>query len=559
MFLPMTLSEARRLGWKALDVIIVTGDAYVDSPHVGAALVGKALVRAGFRVGVIAQPDLRGPEDVTRLGEPEIYWGVTAGCTDSLVANYTASGRRRRSDDFSPGGRNDRRPDRAAIVYANLIRRHCPGRRPIVLGGVEASLRRVSHYDFLSGSIRRPVLFDAKADVLVYGMGEAAAVTLARRMGAGRDFRDIPGIAYAAQDMPPGFMELPSHAEAAADESAFARLFSIFHKNCGPEGGAGLCQKVDTRYLVVNPPPPAASPDEWYEAGFERAAHPLHAARGPVKAVDTIRLSIATHRGCFGGCRFCAIALHEGRAVASRSPASILAEAESLAGRKGFPGRITDIGGPTANMYGMGCKKKPGARCGRESCLYPSPCRNLDPSHAPLMALYEDILGLPRMKAVTVGSGVRHDLVMADRAHGRDYIAALAARHVSGQLKVAPEHSEKEVLSLMGKPGPESLIEFSRLFSEYSQRCGKRQFLTHYFLAAHPGCTLRHMERLSAFCRERLLVRPRQVQIFTPTPSTWSTLMFATGRDQNGEEIFVERTAKGREAQKEALTGREPR
>lgn len=557
MFLPMSIEEMRRLGWKALDVIIVTGDAYVDSPHVGAALVGKALVKAGFRVGIIAQPDVNGDRDITRLGEPLLFWGVTAGCTDSLVANYTASGKKRRSCDFTPGGVNDHRPDRATIAYSNLIRRFYKDTRPIVLGGVEASLRRVTHYDFLAGSLRRSVLFDAKADVLVYGMGETTAVALARRFGAGRDYSDIKGICYAASNKPQGFAELPSHAEAAADAGVFEAMFRDFHK--AHVEGRGLVQKIDTRWLVINPPPPPPSTqelDSFYDAGFERDQHPSYAGMGGVKALDTIRFSLSTHRGCFGGCRFCAIAFHEGRTVVSRSPESLLNEAARLSVLPAFTGQIRDLGGPTANMYRMGCERSPEKICVRESCLFPSPCRFLRKSHEPLLALYEKIGGVRKVKAVTVGSGIRHDLVMADRSFGREYLYTLAARHVSGLLKVAPEHSEESVLRLMGKPGPESLLEFSSLFYDFCADCGKRQYLTHYFMAAHPGCTQENMRRLSVFCRDSLEIRPAQVQIFTPTPSTFSTLMYVTGKDpKTGEKIFVEKSAKGREAQKAALTG----
>jgi uncharacterized radical SAM protein YgiQ len=329
MFLPATRKEMEHLGWNALDVILVTGDAYIDSPHVGVAVIGKLLVAEGFRVGIIAQPSTHGPEDITRLGEPELFWGVTGGCIDSMVANYTPAGKPRRRDDYTPGGRNDRRPDRATIVYANLIRRCFKPCRPIVLGGIEASLRRVAHYDFWQNRLRRSILLDAKADILVYGMGESAVLELAKHLACGEDWQATKGICYMGRIPPPEYLELPSWDEVANDKKAFARLFQLFSGNNDPVTARGMFQRYDSRFLIHNPPQmPLAGEalDRIFALDYERKTHPVFRSQGDVRALDTIRFSITSHRGCYGDCSFCAIAAHQGRGVQWRTPDSIIAE-----------------------------------------------------------------------------------------------------------------------------------------------------------------------------------------------------------------------------------------
>ncbi len=560
MFLPTNREECLRLGWHALDVVLVTGDAYIDSPLMGVAVIGKVLVAEGLRVGVIAQPSIGDGRDIMRLGEPELFWGVSAGAVDSMVANYTAGMRKRRHDDYTAGGINDRRPDRAVIVYTNLIRRWSSRQRPIVLGGIEASLRRVSHYDAWSDRVRRSILFDARADYLVYGMGEATVVALARALAAGRSPAGIAGICYISHTRPEGFDTLPSHQEVAGDPSALLRAFKRFWRNATPGSGKGLCQLQDTRYLVCNPPPlplDAADLDALHEMDFECAAHPSELACGPVKALDTIRFSLVSHRGCFGGCAFCAIALHQGPVIVSRSPASLEAEARRLARHADFRGILSDVGGPTANMYAMGCTRPdPGRICRRTSCLYPQVCRHLNTDHGPQAALLDRLRAVDKMRHVFVASGLRHDLVLADRRNGEAYLRQVVNHHASGQLKIAPEHVVPQVLRCMGKPPVEALERFVALFGQTAAARARRCFLTYYFMAAHPGCRHQDMQALQHYARHGLRLRPEQVQIFTPTPGTRATLMYATGLDpDSGEPLFVERQLKARVAQKSVLTG----
>ncbi len=560
MFLPTTRKECRALGWRRLDIILVTGDAYIDSPFIGVAVIGRVLVDAGFRVGIIAQPATDSGADITRLGEPLLFWGVSGGCIDSMVANRTASGRRRHRDDYTPGGRNDRRPDRAVLVYANLIRTHFKNTRPIVLGGIEASLRRLSHYDFWTDRVRRSILVDAKADFLLYGMAERSVVELARCLRQGDDPRAIRGLCYLARELPEDVLVLPGHAEVADDHRAFARMFTEFYRNQDPVTGRELAQRQDSRFLVQNPPQPPLSTaelDRVHELPYERDLHPFHRAMGEVRALETIRFAIATHRGCYGECNFCAIAVHQGRIVHCRSQESILREARAIAAHPRFRGTIPDVGGPTANMYGFECRRKAvKGSCPDRRCLFPRVCPSLRVDHGPQIELLRKILKVPGIRKVAVASGIRYDMILADRKSGVAYLREVVRHHVSGQMKIAPEHCVQRVLACMGKPGPEDLLTFRELFYRLTGEEGLPQFLTYYIIAAHPGCTLEDMRELKRFARTRLGTLPRQVQIFTPTPSTWSTLMYRTGRDPfTGTPCFVEKTVRGRQAQKEVITG----
>jgi len=375
MFLPTTLEEADSLGWKTLDIILITGDAYIDSPFMGVSVIGKVLVDAGYRVGLIAQPDTQDATDIRRLGEPELFWGVSSGAMDSMIANYTATQKRRKSDDLTAGGKNDRRPDRAVIAYANLIRKYFKNTRPIVLGGVEASLRRISHYDYWSDKVRRSVLFDARADVLVYGMGEKAVLELAKRLREKQPVQGIRGTCTISSDIPEGYLELPSHEDVAEDIRKFEAMFRISYENNDPISARGLVQKQDTRYVVHHPPAQPLEPEELdriHELDYEREAHPFEKARGVVRALDTIRFSLVTHRGCYGGCHFCAISMHQGLEVVSRSMASIVREAVAFKKHPKFKGIISDVGGPTANMYGFECRrKKRSGACRDRNCMTP--------------------------------------------------------------------------------------------------------------------------------------------------------------------------------------------
>ena len=565
-FLPVTKEEMSALGWQRADIILVSGDAYVDSPYSGVAVIGQTLAKAGYRVAVLSQPDVGDPEAFRELGEPQLFWGVSPGCVDSMVANYTASGKRRRQDDFTPGGENNRRPDRAAIIYSNAIRAAFKPAKPILLGGVEASLRRISHYDFWSDKVRRPIVCDAKADALSYGMGERAVLAFAEAIKAGRDWRTIPGICYMAGEKnfvpPEGAVELPSYAEVSAPTSdgkmAFTKAFQLFSANQDPVTAKSLVQKVDNRYLVHNPPSPPLESDELdavHNIKWMLDAPPSIRRQGAIRALDTIRFGVTTHRGCYGECRFCAIAVHQGRRIVSRSPESIIGEVRGFLKHPRFKGTVSDVGGPTANMYGFDCPKKAekGA-CGNKACLFPSVCPSLKVDHLPQIKLLGSLRSIPGVKHVFVASGIRPDLVAADRACGDRYIDEIAKHHVSGQLKLAPEHVVTRVLEFMGKPGVESLLKFKRKFEAANRRFGKKQFLTYYFIAAHPGCTEADMRELKRFATRELKLNPEQVQIFTPTPLTAATCMYYTGVDPvSGKSAYVARGLGEKTRQKNML------
>ena len=571
-FLPTTREEARRLGWDGLDVILVTGDTYIDSPFIGTAVIGRVLFDAGYRVGIIAQPDTASDRDIARLGEPELFWGVSAGCLDSMVANYTASGKRRKRDDLTPGGVNNRRPDRAVISYTNLIRRHFKSTRPIVLGGIEASLRRISHYDAWSDTVRRSILFDAKADLLAYGMAEETVLTIAAALrnetdaGTAHNLHHIRGICYISRDIPDPAPEfpgpdaaLPDHVTASRDKNAFTRMFRTFYENVDPFTARRLYQKQDTRYLVHNPPPFPMSPaalDRIHELPYARDVHPFCRQDGPVRALDTIRFALATHRGCFGECRFCAITVHQGRHVVSRSEASVVREASTFTALPGFKGIISDVGGPTANMYGFECKiKRTRGACPEKGCLFPGICGKMPIRHDRQMRLLQRLRSIPGIRRVFIASGIRYDLILNDRKTGEKYLEEILRHHVSGQLKIAPEHVEENVLRLMGKPGREALEDFIRLFDRLNRKNTLNLFLTYYFMAAHPGCTQMDMTNLRTFAERQLKILPEQTQIFTPTPATWSTLMYHTGIDPfSGTRIFVEKNQAARERQKAVVS-----
>ncbi len=561
MFLPTTKKELKEIGWDRLDVILVTGDSYIDSAFIGVAVIGKVLLKAGFRVGIIAQPDTESDQDIRRLGEPKLFWGVTGGCVDSLVANWTATGKKRQKDDYTPGGINNRRPDRATIVYANLIRTYFKNTVPIVLGGIEASLRRVAHYDFWSNKIRRSILFDAKADFLAYGMAEQTIIELARCFQQGKDPHQIRGLCYKSESIPEECLELPSHKNCAKDKDVFTKMFHTFYRNNDPITALSLAQKQDTRYLIQNPPAFCLSGKELdavHALDYERALHPYYQKQGDVKALETIRFSIATHRGCYGECNYCAIAVHQGRQVSWRGRASILAEAKLIASLPTFKGVIADVGGPTANMYGIECtRKNTKGSCTEKRCLFPKPCSKLNINHAQQLSLLKDLRKISGIRKVVIASGLRHDMILADHESGTRYLKNVIRYHVSGQMKIAPEHSQPHVLQKMGKPGSDTVLKFKEMFDQQTKKEGLNQFLTYYLIAAHPGCTDKDMTALKSFALQKLSLLPEQVQVFTPTPSTYSTLMYWTGKDPfTGEPCFVEKTIHGKERQKNIITGR---
>jgi uncharacterized radical SAM protein YgiQ len=561
MFLPTTPAELKKLKWDKLDVILVTGDAYIDSPFIGVSVIGQVLSNAGFRVGIIAQPDIHSDIDICRLGEPDLFWGISGGCMDSMVANYTATKKKRLSDDLTAGGRNNRRPDRAVVVYANLIRRYFKETRTLVLGGVEASMRRIAHYDFWSDSIRRSILFDARADVLVYGMAEKATLELAQKLRDGRDIKDIRGICYISSAPPKDYIELPAYEEVVADKSSFSQMFNTFYQNNDRMTAQGLFQQHGPRYLVQNPPQSLLTTEELdniYSLNFARDVHPFYRKQGQVRAMETIKFSITTHRGCYGECNFCSIGLHEGRTVISRSEKSIIAEAQILSALPDFKGYILDVGGSTANMYGIEClKKQTDGACKNKRCLYPHVCAALKPDHSRQINLLKSLRKINGVKKIFVASGIRYDLLEADKKHCARYMQELVKHHISGQLKVAPEHTASGVLKLMGKPQTKLLLNFKQLFEKTNQSSGQKQFLSYYFIAAHPGCTEEDMHELKSFAGRELKTNPRQVQIFTPLPSTYSALMYFTERDPaTGRKIYVEKKTDKKQRQKDIVMGK---
>lgn len=559
MFLPTTIEEIRARGWSRPDVILISGDTYIDSPYSGVAVIGRILENAGYKTAILAQPDVDDPADFTRLGEPTLFWGVSGGLVDSMVSNYTALKKPRNQDDFTPGGVNNRRPDRALIVYTNRIRRYFKDTVPIVLGGVEAGLRRVAHYDFWSNKVRGSVLFDAKADYLLYGMADRSIVELADALRDGKPLDRIRGLCYGAKEAPAGALALPPLKAVQSDPAEYERMFKMFYRNNDAVYGVTLAQDHGFRFLIQNPPAKPLNTREMdavYGLPFERDVHPYYKAQGEVRALQTIRFSVPTHRGCYGECNYCAIAVHEGRTVQWRSETSVLEEIRKISAFPDFKGYIYDLGGPTANMYGYECRKKleKGA-CKERRCIYPSVCPQLPVDHRPQLALLEKARRIPGVKKIMIASGIRYDLIPADIAYGKAYVRELTRYHVSGQLRVAPEHDSPKVLAAMGKPGKSALLAFKDEFERETKAAGLPQYLSYYFIACHPGCTERDMAGLKKFCQETLHVTPEQAQIFTPTPSTWSATMYYTERHpDSGEHVFVEKDPARKQKQKDILT-----
>lgn len=558
-FLPTTREEMKDLGWDSLDVLLISGDTYLDTSYNGSALVGKWLVKHGFKVGIVAQPEIDSPVDITRLGEPNLFFAISGGCVDSMVANYTATKKKRQQDDFTPGAINNKRPDRAVLVYSNMVRRFFKGTtKKIIISGIESSLRRITHYDYWTNKLRKPILFDAKADILSYGMGEVSMLELARAIKNDEDWREVRGLCYIAKEGKEGYINLPSHQECLDSKDVFTKAFHTFYLNCDPITAKGLVQKCDDRYMIQNPPSYIYSEkimDEIYSMEFARDIHPYYKKMGVVKALDTIRYSITTHRGCYGECNFCAIAIHQGRTVMSRSQNSIIEEAKEIAAIPEFHGNISDVGGPTANMYALECKKKLklGA-CEDRRCLYPKKCPMLVINHNSQIELLRKLKAIPKIKKIFIASGIRYDMILDDSKCGQMYLKELVKDHISGQMKIAPEHTEDSILSLMGKDGKTCLNEFKNRFYKLNDELGKKQFLTYYLIAAHPGCREKEMIDLKRYASKELRVNPEQVQIFTPTPSTYSTLMYYTEKDPfTNKKLFVEKDNTRKQKQKDIV------
>jgi len=569
----MSRAEAGKIGIRQFDIILLTGDAYVDHPSFGTALIGRVLWDAGFSVGIIAQPDVKTDRDFTALGTPRLFFGISSGNVDSMVNNYTPNRKRRSDDVYSPGG-IPRRPDRAVLVYADRVHRLFPA-IPVVLGGIEASLRRFAHYDFWQDKVRQAILADAPADLLVFGMGEGQVVEIARRLDAGEpagSLRDIRGTAYKLQvkewrDCPHGdTVEIPSFAEVSQDKEAYARAFALHYTEQDPVRGRPVAQPHPKTVIVQNPPAlplTTMALDQIYELPFSRRTHPSYTL--PVPALEPVRFSIMSHRGCFGACSFCALTHHQGRIIQSRSPESIVREVERMARMPEFRGVVQDIGGPTANMYAMSCPRwaKAGA-CPDRHC---SPaCPSLTCALRPQVALLERLRGIPGVRHVFVSSGVRYDLIPEDDG---GYLSALTMHHISGHLKVAPEHISRGVTACMNKPSGAVFEAFRCRFEELQRGRKKRQYLLPYFMSGHPGCTVNDMIELAEYIRDHNLYT-EQVQDFTPTPMSVSTCMYFTGLNPftmkpvhvpRGWEKRVQRALlqwrdeKNRDLVKEGLTG----
>lgn len=562
-FLPTTRAEMDARGWDQCDVILINGDAYIDSPFIGIAAVGRILEREGYRVGIIGQPDVTSDVDIKRLGEPRLFWGVSGGSVDSMVSNYTATKKFRNSDDYTPGGVNNKRPDRATLVYTNLIRQYYKNTVPIVLGGIEASLRRVTHYDYWTNKLRKPILFDAKADFLIYGMGEGAIIALPKALECGESPHNIRGVCYISKEPVKGYLTLPSHKECLEDKEKYIDLFDAFYDHNDPISANGLCQEVDGRYSIQNPPADYLDENEMDAVSalpFTRELHPYHQPQGAVKCLETIKFSIMTHQGCWGECNFCAIGVHQGRTIRTRSEESILKEATQFTEYKDFKGIISDVGGPTANMYGYECNKKlKHGTCDHQRCVDDTHlCKSMKADHTRIINLLRRMREVRGIKKAFVASGVRYDLINEDKRQGYEYLKEMVKHHISGQMKVAPEHTSDHVLHLMNKPGKQTLVDFKKLYDRLNREEGKKQFLTYYLIAAHPGCTEKDMHDLKRFTTDELKMNPEQAQVFTPTPGTYSAVMYYTEMDpKTREKIFVEKDTARKEKQKRIVVAKD--
>ena len=542
-FLPTTPDEMRALGWDRPDVVFVSGDAYVDHPSFAAAILGRVLEARGYRVAILPQPDWKSAEAWRAFGRPRLFFAVSAGNMDSMINHYTANKKRRNDDAYSPGGRIGLRPDRPTAIYAQRCREAFPD-VPVVAGGVEASLRRIAHFDYWSETVRPSILVSSKADLLVYGMGERPIVEIARRLAAGEDvkaLRDLRGVAYLLGRSEPlpahrfddaacdgTTIELPTFEEVGKDLRAFARMTALHHHETNPLNARRVVQRHGDRLMVQNPPTlplSEAEMDAAYDLPYARRPHPRYAE--PVPAFEMIKDSVTTMRGCFGGCTFCSITMHQGRIIQSRSPASIVGEVRRVAKDPAFKGTISDLGGPTANMYKMRCTRPDvEAKCRRLSCIHPKICPLLGTDHAPTIDLLRQARAVPGVKRVFVASGIRMDLANRSPA----YVDEMARHHVGGHLKVAPEHTRETVLAAMKKPSQASFEEFAGRFADASRRAGKEQYLVPYFIAGHPGSTVKEMIELAVFLKSSGY-RPRQVQDFIPAPMDVATSMWHTGLD----------------------------
>lgn len=551
--LPMTRKEMEDRGWDEMDIVFISGDAYVDHPSMAMAILGRVLEAAGYRVGIVSQPDWRSCEDWRRFGKPRLFFGISAGNMDSMINHYTANRKVRNNDAYSPGGRIGLRPDRATLSYCQRAREAYKG-VPVIAGGVEASLRRLAHYDYWSDKVRRSILLDCKADLVAYGMGEDIIVEIAQRLEAGesvKDLRDMRGIAYAmgASETPPeDAIAIPSFEQVRDDKMQFAEATKIIHNETNPYNAKRLIQYHDRQAIVCNPPPLPVSQevmDRIYGLPYTRRPHPSY--KEPVPAHDMIKDSVTIMRGCFGGCTFCSITTHQGRIIQSRSKESVVNEVREMASSPDFKGTVSDIGGPTANMYEMKCMDpKVEAVCRRQSCVHPKICKLLGTDHGPLIDLMKETRETPGVKKVLVASGIRMDLAKRSPQYMRD----LVRHHVGGHLKVAPEHSDPDVLDKMRKPDNDDFEEFTEIFNHESKKAGKQQYIIPYFIASHPGSDLDSMIHLAMFLKQNGY-KPDQVQDFIPAPFDVATAMYYTEVDPfTKKPVHIAKQLKDRKLQR---------
>jgi uncharacterized radical SAM protein YgiQ len=565
MFLPITRKEIQERGWEQPDFVLVTGDAYVDHHSFGTAIIGRLLERFGYKVAILAQPDYRSPDDFRRFGRPRLGFLINGGAVDSMVNNYSVFKHRRKVDEYSPGGRAGRRPDRAVIVYANRAREAYRD-VPVIIGGLEASLRRMGHYDYWSNKVRRSILIDARADLLIYGMGERAILQIAEALDSGLQVRDItwiPGTCYHATafDLDDRTRVLPAFDEIAASREAYARSFAMQFRENDSINGLRLVEPYPgPSYVIQNPPQPPLERqelDDLYALPFENEVHPVYEKQGGVPAFREVKFSIVSSRGCFGDCSFCALTYHQGRQVRSRSRESIVEEAARLTEKPDFKGYIHDVGGPTANFRHPACQQQlEHGVCKHRQCLWPKPCRNMKLDHRDYLEVLRAVRKLPGVKKVFIRSGIRYDYLMADR--DKAFLRELCAHHISGTLKVAPEHASKRVLDCMGKPGIEVFQRFAEAYRRENERIGKKQFLIPYLISSHPGSTLEDAVELALFLKKFGFV-PDQVQDFYPTPGTLATAMYHTGMDpRTMEPVYVAKDLKEKQYQRALIHYNKP-
>lgn len=565
-FLPVSREDMEKRGWDQVDFAYIIGDAYVDHPSFGHAIISRLLESRGYRVGIISQPDWKDPKSVCVFGEPRLGFLVSSGNMDSMVNHYSVSKKRRKTDAYTPGGEMGKRPDHACVVYGNLIRQTYKN-TPVILGGIEASLRRLAHYDYWSDSLKRSILLDSGADIVSYGMGERSVVEIAEALDAGipvEELTYIDGTVVCVKDREriKDAEFLPSYEELKQDKKNYARSFYTQYINTDAFNGRRLAEPYsDHLYVVQNPPSKPLSTvemDDVYALPYVRTYHPSYEEKGGVPAVSEIRFSLISSRGCFGGCSFCALTFHQGRIVQVRSHESLLKEAETVTKEKDFKGYIHDVGGPTANFRHPSCKKQmEHGVCRNRQCLFPAPCKNLDADHSDYVSLLKKMRDIPGVKKVFIRSGIRFDYLLADRKN--EFLRELCEHHVSGQLKVAPEHVSDQVLALMGKPQNKVYEEFIRQFGKMNERLGKKQYLVPYLMSSHPGSTLKEAVKLAEYCRD-LGYMPEQVQDFYPTPSTLSTCMYYTGLDpRTMEPVYVPRNPHEKAMQRALIQYRNPK